>query len=187
MKRLLLLLAFLALPAFAAELEGVKLDDKARAGAQELQLNGLALRTRFFFKVYVAGLYLPQKTQSAQAVFEMPGAKRMQLVMLREVDAESFSKSLRAALHDSNSEAELAKLKPQIDALFDAIHRIGEAKKGATIVLDFAPGSGTSLTVNGAVEAREIPGDDFFVALLKIWLGEGPVAGQMKKALLGAP
>lgn len=187
MNRLALLLAFLSLPVFAAELEGVRLDDKARAGTQELQLNGLALRTRFFFKAYVAGLYLPQKTQSAQAALEMPGAKRMHIVMLRDVDAESFSKSLAAALHDSNSEAELARLQPQIDALFAAIRRIGEAKKGATIVLDFVPGSGTSLTVNGTVEAKQIPGDDFFVALLKIWLGEGPVAVQMRKALLGAP
>src|SRR5262245_23724786 len=117
----------------------------------------------------------------------MPGQKRMTLVMLRDVDADSFSKSLRAALDDSNSPAELARLKPQVDALFAAIERIGEAKKGAIIVLDFAPGAGTSLAVNGAVEMKPVAGDDFFVALLKVWLGEGPVAEQMKKALLGAP
>jgi hypothetical protein len=187
MRLFLLLCWLLAMPAVAAQLEGVTLEDRVTAGKQELQLNGMAVRTRFFFKVYVAGLYLPQKTQSAQAALDMPGTKRMTLVMLRDVDSEAFTKSLRAALHDSNSAAELERLKPQIDALFAAIQRIGEAKKGATIVLDFAPGSGTTLLVNGALEAKQIPGDDFFTALLKIWLGEGPVADNMKKALLGAP
>ena len=117
----------------------------------------------------------------------MPGPKRMNLVMLRDVDADSFSKSLRAALKDSNSEADLERLKPQIEALFAAIERIGEAKKGAVIALDFAPGAGTSLTVNGAQEMKPVAGDDFFAALLRIWLGQGPVAEQMKKALLGTP
>jgi len=187
MKLLSALLLFVAWPVLGAELEGIKLDDKIAAGKQELQLNGLALRTRFFFKVYVAGLYLPQKTQDAQAALSMPGQKRMTLVMLRDVDADSFSKSLRAALHDSNSPAELERLKPQIDALFAAIERIGEAKKGATIVLDFVPTAGTSLTVNGTVEMKPVAGDDFFAALLRIWLGQGPVAEQMKKALLGTP
>lgn len=142
-------LVLLALPAWAAELDGVRLDDRVNTGKQELQLNGMALRTRFFFKVYVAGLYLPLKTQDAKLAIDMPGHKRMTLVMLRDVDADSFSKSLRAALHDSNGAADLERLKPQVDALFAAIERIGEAKKGAVIVLDFAPPAGTSLTVNG--------------------------------------
>jgi len=187
MKLLPLVFLLLCFSVKAAELDGVRLDDRVSAGKQELQLNGLALRTRFFFKVYVAGLYLPQKTQDAQAARTMPGPKRMNLVMLRDVDADSFSKSLRAALKDSNSEADLERLKPQVEALFAAIQRIGEAKKGATIVLDFVPAAGTSLTVNGTVEMKAVAGDDFFAALLRIWLGQGPVAEQMKKALLGTP
>jgi len=185
--RFLALLLLFTFNVQGAELEGVRLDDKLAAGKQELQLNGLALRTRFFFKVYVAGLYLPQKTQDAQAALTMPGSKRMTLVMLRDVDSDSFTQSLRAALKDSNSEADLERLKPQVEELFAAIQRIGEAKKGSTIVLDFAPGTGTSLSVNGATEMKPVASDEFFAALLKIWLGEGPVAEQMKKALLGAP
>jgi hypothetical protein len=49
------------------------------------------------------------------------------------------------------------------------------------------PASGTSLAVNGRLEMKPVGGDDFFVALLKVWMGEGPVAAQMKKALLGTP
>jgi hypothetical protein len=185
--RAALCLALVALPVQAAELDGVRLDDQTIAGQQVLQLNGMALRTRFFFKVYVAGLYLPRKTRDGQVALRMPGPKRMALVMLRDVDADSFSKSLRAALRDSNSPDELERLQPQIDMLFGAIDRIGEAKKGAIILLDFVPASGTSLAVNGRLEMKPVGGDDFFVALLKVWMGEGPVAAQMKKALLGTP
>ena len=40
-----------ALPLQAAELEGVNLEDRVRVAGQELQLNGYAVRTRFFFSL----------------------------------------------------------------------------------------------------------------------------------------
>ena len=181
------LLAFLlAFSGFAgaAELEGVRMEDPIRAGAQELQLNGMALRTRVFFKVYVAGLYLPQKTQSARQALE-PARKRMALVLLRDVPAETFSASLVDGMKDNATEAEFARLKPQVDELVALMQRIGEAKKGATIALDYVPGEGTRVLLNGAPQGRPIPGDDFYAALLRIWLGEKPVSDDMKKALLG--
>lgn len=184
--RLFLLLALsLSLPAAAAELEGVRLDDRVRAGAQELQLNGMALRTRVVFKVYVAGLYLPQKAQTAEQALTMAGPKRMALVMLRDVGGETFTQSLVDGLKDNTPEAELARLKPQVDELVATMQKIGEAKKGMSIVLDFVPGTGTAVLVNGVAQGRPIQGDGFFAALLRIWLGERPVAADMKKALLG--
>jgi hypothetical protein len=187
MRLFALLCAFLALPAFAAELEGVKLDDSVRAGAQELRLNGLALRTRLFFKVYVAGLYLPQKTQSAQAALEMPGPKRITLVMLREVGRTAFSEALLESFAESNGDLGLKLHKPKLDALLETLYGIGDAKKGMRIAFDFVPGTGTILTVDDSSRGKPIPGDDFSAALLKIWIGEGSVADNVKKALLGAP
>ena len=43
-------------PALAAEVAGVKLDDKMSVGGQELVLNGAGIRTKAFFKVYVGSL-----------------------------------------------------------------------------------------------------------------------------------
>jgi hypothetical protein len=187
MKKLFFLLAAFCWPTAipAGELEGVRLDDRVRAGAQELQLNGMALRTRVVFKVYVAGLYLPQKTQAAEQAIGMAGPKRMTLVMLRDVGADTFVQSLLDGLKDNASEAELARLKPQVDELMATMQKIGEAKKGMVIVLDFAPGVGTAILVNAVQQGRVVPGDDLFAALLRIWLGERPVAADMKKALLG--
>lgn len=186
MRPLILALALLgALPATAAELEGVKLDDRVRVGGQELALNGIALRTRVFFKVYVAGLYLPKKAASAQAAIEAAGPKRMTLVMLRDVGADQFAASLMDGLRDNHTEAELAGLKPQVDALMAVMNRIGEARAGAEIVLEHLPNPGTVVRVNGAAQGAPIEGEALFRALLRVWLGERPVSEDMKKALLG--
>ena len=64
----LLVLVFFAAPLGAAELEGVAIEPRVRVDGEELQLNGAAVRTRFIFKLYVAGLYLPARAQETQLV-----------------------------------------------------------------------------------------------------------------------
>lgn len=183
---LLLSMAFvLPLAGKAAELEGVRMDDRLRIGATEVQLNGMGLRTRVFFKVYVAGLYLPQKAQSADQVLRMGGSKRVSIVMLRDVGADTFVASLVDALKDNLSDAEAARLKPQVEELAAIMQKVGEAKKGMRIALDFVPGAGTVVLLNDSAQGKAIPGDDFYPALLRIWIGDRPVQEDMKKALLG--
>jgi hypothetical protein len=185
--RFLLLLLF-STAAQAAELDGVTLEDRVRVDGQEIQLNGIALRTRFVvFKVYVAGLYLPQKTSSGPTAIDAPGAKRMALVMLRDVSAEQFIESFDVALRNNNNEAQLAEVQAQRDDLFARIRTIGEARKGTEIVLDYLPSSGTMLVVDGAAKGKPMPGEAFYRAILRSWVGENPAQEDMKKALLGQP
>jgi len=175
----------LAVGVQAAELEGVELEERAQVDGQALDLNGLGLRTRMFLKVYVAGLYLPQKVSSAQTAIEGPGAKRIVLVMLREASAEQFCDSIDAGLDKNHTDAELEKIQPQIDALYAKIRAIGEAKKGMRIVLDYSPSAAsTTLVVDGAQQGEPIQGREFFRALLRIWLGERPAEDELKRLLL---
>ncbi len=184
--RALLLGALLvASAAVGAELEGVRLEERVQAGGQTLQLNGIGLRKRAFFKVYVAGLYLPQRATSAAQAMGAKGAKRMTLVMLRKVGADQFAGTLMDGLRDNHSEAELARIKPQLDELLAIIQRIGETRRGMVITLEHAPEPGTSIRVDGAAQGKPIPGEELFGALLRIWLGEHPVSEDLKKALLG--
>ena len=183
--RFLLLLLFSTV-AQAAELEGVTLEDRVRVDGQEIQLNGIALRTRYgIFKVYVAGLYLSQKTSSGPTAIDAPGAKRMILVMQRDVSAEQFIESFDVALRNNNDEAQMAEIKAPKDDLFARIQAIGEAKKGASIVLDYAPSSGTTLAIDGALKGKPMPGEAFYRAILRSWVGDNPAQEDMKKALLG--
>jgi len=175
-----------ALPLQAAELEGVRLEDQIRVDGQALQLNGFALRTRFIFKVYVAGLYLPAKTTTAQAAIESRSAKRILLVMMRDATADQFVDSVDTAMRANNSEAQIAAVKTQIDELFAMIRAAGQAKQGTRIVLDFAPSEGgTTLFIDGAAQGKPMAGEEFYKVLLRIWLGEDPVQLDLKDALLG--
>jgi len=169
-----------------AELEGVKLDPVVQVGSASLQLNGAGVRTRAIFKVYVAALYVPQKSGDAAVLLAQKGARRITLTMLRNVDAETFAGALNDGLRNNHSEAQLAGWKSQIDALNASLKAAGEAKKGDVIHFEFAPEAGTRITVNGKALGSAIPGEDFFTAVLRIWLGEKPVDGGLKKSMLGA-
>lgn len=182
----LLALFFLAASAHAAELEGVRLEERVRVDGQALELNGIAVRTRYYFKVYVAGLYLPTKVTSAARVIEGEGAKRIVLVMLRDATADQFLESIQTGLKVNHRAEELQRLRPQTEALFAKIRAIGEARPGMRIVLDYAPSrNATTLAVDGKVQGAPMPGAEFFRALLRIWLGERPAQPDLKRLLLG--
>lgn len=183
-----LLLACAALAALAQplEVEGVKLEATTQLGAAQLQLNGAGLRTKVFFKVYVAGLYMPQKATTAAQLLAQTGARRVTITMLRNVDAESFAGALNDGLRDNHTEAQFAAMKPHIDALNANLKAVGEARKGDVIHFEYVPDAGTRVTVNGQVRGNVIAGEEFFTSVLRIWLGDKPVDGNLKKALIGA-
>jgi hypothetical protein len=167
----------------AAELAGVKLADKAQVDSRELVLNGAGLRTRLFFKVYVVGLYLAEKSRDAAAVLGAPGPKRVALHMLRDVGADAFSEALVDGLKANHSEADYRALEPRVKQLEAIMAEVKQAKKGMDIALDWT-GAATRVLVRGK-PVGEIPGEDFYRALLRIWLGEHPVQDDIKQDLLG--
>lgn len=183
--RALILVAALG-SAQAAELEGVKLDERIQVDGQALELNGMGLRTRMFFKVYVAGLYLPQRASDAQRAIEGSGAKRIVLVMMRDATADQFCDSIQGGMEANSPPAEIERVRPQTEALFAKIRAVGEARAGMRIVLDYAPSAAaTTLFVDGVPQGAPMPGEAFFRALLRIWLGERPGQPELKRALLG--
>jgi hypothetical protein len=178
--RFLLLWVFVS-SCFAAEVAGVKLPDED----QKLTLNGAGLRKRAFFNVYVIGLYLPEKKTAAADIVNAPGVKRVLIHMMRDVDASQFVDALRDGMKDNLSEADMKRLEPQISELSGTMSRIKVAKTGMRITLDWLPGKGTQVTVEGKPTGAVIPGEDFYRGLLRIWLGDNPVQADLKKALLG--
>jgi len=185
MNRLILPLMLCTQLALAAEVAGVKVDERVKLGSSELQLNGAGVRTRLIFKVYVGALYLPEKKSSTTEVLALKGAKRVSMTLLRDLRARQLTDALEEGMRANHSEAEIAALRERLDALLAAMNEIGSAKEKTVITLDFLPESGTGVTVDGASRGKPIPGEDFFIALLKIWLGEKPVDANLKRAMLG--
>jgi long-chain acyl-CoA synthetase len=167
----------------AAEVAGIKIDDKAQAGGQELVLNGAGLRSKFFIKVYVGALYVAQKTNSPAAIMDNSSPRRMVLRMLREMDADSLYGALDEGLRNNLTAAELTELKPQIDQLGTLMKGIGTVKEGDGIAIDFGA-TGIEVSLNGKSRGK-VEGATFGKALLKVWLGEQPADASLKKALLG--
>ena len=131
------------------EVEGVKFEPTAQVGGAALQLNGADVRTRAIFKVYAAGLYVPQKTNAAAILLGQKGPRRVAITMLRNVDADTFSGALSEGLQKNLSDTQFAGFKAQIDTLSANFKAAGEAKKGDAIHLEFTPDVGTRVVVNG--------------------------------------
>lgn len=79
----------------------------------------------------------------------------------------------------------MAKYQGRLDEMLALMKTFGSVKKGTTIHMNLVPGAGTRVLVDGAQKGADIPGDDFFNAILKIWLGKSPVDEDLKEALLG--
>lgn len=167
----------------AAEVAGVKVDDKIQAGGQELVLNGAGLRSKFFVKVYVGALYVGQKTTTPAAIYESPAPRRMLMRMLREMGADSLYSALEEGLRNNLTAAELAELKAQTEQLGAIMKAIGTVKEGDSIAIDFLSG-GIEVGLNGKPQGK-VDGGAFGKALLKVWLGDSPADASLKKALLG--
>jgi len=167
------------------EIEGVKFEPTIQLGGTALQLNGVGLRTRAIFRVYVAGLYVPQKANTAQALLAQKGPRRVAMAMLRNVDAESFASALNDGLRANLTEAQVAGFKAQIDALNASLKAVGEVKRGDLINFEFTPEAGTRITLNGQPRGSAIAGEDFFAAVLRIWIGDKPVDAALKRGLIG--
>jgi len=183
--RVLAAVLFLAaLNGVAAEVSGVPLPDRTQVESRDLLLNGAGLRKRFFLSVYVIGLYLPEKQSEAAAVLALPGPKRVSIHMLRDVNADTFAEALIEGLKANHSGADYQALEPRVQALTGIMAQVKEAKKGMAIALDWT-GSATRVSIDGRAAGQPIAGEDFYRALLRIWLGEHPVQDDIKRHLLG--
>ncbi|MBI5438675.1 MAG: chalcone isomerase family protein [Nitrosomonadales bacterium] len=181
-----LFLLCLTAQAFALEVAGVKLADSVRFGSRDLQLNGVGVRSKLFFDLYIAALYLPGKITSGAAVLADGGEKRMALHLLVDIGAERLLSGLNNAIAANHTPAEMSALDAPFKEFSAIFHAIGEMKKGDVITLDYLPGSGTQVGLNGAVKGT-VGGAPFNSALLKAWLGDKPAQVDLKQKLLGGP
>lgn len=180
-----LIAALLAVPGLhAAEVAGVKVEDKIRVGSSDLVLNGAGLRSKLFIKIYVGALYVGQKSTTPAAIYDSPQPRRMVMRLMRDLDAETLSSALDDGLKSNLSPAELAETKTQADQLAIIMKGIGKAREGDTISIDFSP-DGVAVSLNGDVRGK-VAGAGFAKALLKVWLGDKPADASLKKALLGS-
>ena len=187
MRRAILTFAFcgvvtLGTPALAATCRDVTFPDTAKLGATDLVLNGVGLRkaTIFNVRVYVAALYLLQRSSDAGQILGTNRPWQLQLHFVRDVGVGDIRDAWQEGFEKSAPD-KLAVLQPRIDALKAAM---ADFKTDATLTFSSDPARGVAVSVNGTAP-RTIAGADFATALLGIWLGPKPPNDDLKSGLLG--
>lgn len=177
--------AALSAPASAVELGGVKLDETVQLASQQLKLNGAGVRYKFVFKVYAIGLYLPEKKNQLDAVLALPGPRRLEIVMLRDVSSEDLGKSFMEGLNRSSEPADRTRLLSQTMQFGSMFAMVPSLHTGDILTVDWLPGEGTLCKLNGKQLGERVPDLAFYNALLKIWIGAHPADTQLRAHLLG--
>lgn len=186
--RIALFLAWLALPlAASAEVtvSGVKYDDTTTLGGSKLQLNGAGIRYKGPFKVYAAGLYVGKKSGAPDELLAQPGAKRITVTMLRDIDASEMGKMFTRGIEDNMERSAMAKLIPGIMRMSQIFSDHKRLTAGETFSLDWVPGTGTVLVLRGVQQGEAFKEPEFFNAMLRIWIGPVPADWKLKESLLG--
>lgn len=181
----------LAAPALRAQsvgatIGGVSFAGAAEVGGQPLQLNGVGLRASPAIKGFACGLYLAQSTRSAEQALRAPGAKRLRLRMMIDVPTELFVRAVRKYVARNVGEAQLRALLDRLGRFDASLRAVGQVSDGDVIDLDYLPGAGLVLAINGRPRSTPIPGEDLYTALMLVFLGERPVDQRLKAGLLGA-
>lgn len=162
------------------DVSGVSMPEVISVAGKELMLNGIGLvKEMALIKVYVAGLYLEKPTVDARTAITADEAKRIVIVMLRDVTRERFVHAVQTGVMRNSGRA-MPLLRGRLDLLEKALPAL---KKGDVLSFTYLPGVGTE--VRGQGREMTIPGKDFADALFSVWLGPKPANGAIKRELLG--
>jgi hypothetical protein len=189
MNRLILaLLMYLALPAHALRVDNMDFPDRMKLGGQELVLNGVGFRAVLVYKGYAAALWLPERAATAAQAQAVPGPKRLQMRMLVDVPAAEFSKAFHKGVRRNTPAADLPALAERMAKFEAQILALQTVKKGDVVDLDYLPDAGgLAMRVNGRARGEPIAGDEFYAALLRVFIGQKVSDDELRAGLLGGP
>jgi hypothetical protein len=164
----------------ASTVAGITMPETVQVGSTQLVLNGMGLRTKFMVKVYVAGLYLPQKSSDAGAILKGDAPKRIVMHFVHSASKSQMSDAFEDSFKDNSPDAAKT-LKAEIDKLLGALEPV---KEGDEMIFTYMPGTGTTFALNGADKVT-IAGPAFGQLMFSVWLGPKPPNADLKKGILG--
>lgn len=176
----LLLVTLVPTLALAGELNGVKMEDSVEASGKKLALNGMGLRKKFVFKVYVAGLYLEEKTKDAKTVIEKDQVRRVHMRMLRSLDKKQMAEAIETGFQN-NAKDKMPALRERLDKL---LKEMVDLREKDDVIITYTPNKGTALSIRGK-EGTFVEGKDFADAMFSVWLGSSPADYDLKEGMLG--
>lgn len=185
MKRILIMICVLfsvQLTMAQVEVEGVVVPEKVTMEGQDMVLNGVGVRSKYFMDLYVGSLFVHSKESNAQRIIDANKGMLIQLDIIsglitseKMTDAinEGFENSLKPIKEDVSSEV----------AAFKSVFK-EEIEKGDNFQFLYLPEKGVHVYKNKSL-LKVIEGLAFKRALFGIWLGEEPADKKLKKKMIG--
>ncbi len=167
----------------AVDADDIKLPEKIKAGTSDLLLNGSGLRTKLFLNLYVAGLYLDQKSTDVEAAVLADKAMAIKLnITSMMISSEKMANATNEGFENSTG-GNTDPIKTEIAAMINVFKE--EIKVGDVYDFVYSPAEGTQIIKNGTLKTT-LKGMEFKKALFGIWLGKNPCQDDLKVSLSGA-
>jgi Chalcone isomerase-like len=169
--------------AAAGELDGVTMPDSQDVAGVHLVLNGMGLRTYSFLRIhiYVAGLYLRQRSTDPEVILEAIAPKQLRFIFQRDINAETARKSWQESL-SVNCRSPCHLQSEMVDRFLAAVPAV---QKGDIGILSFTS-KGLDIFNNGQL-LGEVFDPTFVRVILSTFVGMYPPTPALKRGLLGAP
>jgi hypothetical protein len=165
----------------AADMDGIFMPDARVADGTHMRLNGIGLRTFSVLgiRVYVAGLYLEQRSDNADTILHSRQMKLLDIRFLRDVDAEHA----RAAWRDGFEQNCKSPCYLDPRDVQNFLAAVPSMSKGDETTLLFTS-KGVHITCNGR-PMGEIADPHFAETILATFIGPEPPTPRLKRELLG--
>ena len=171
---------YLVTIALAGTIAGINFPDTVTLKGDTLYLNGMGLREKYWVDVYAAGLYLPQKSNSAEQIIESNNPKRIHTKFIySDVPKQKMIDTLKENLQRNPKIS-----KSVVSQIDEAAIWMEDFTTGDEIIFDYIPNKGTTFIIKGVTKGT-IEGEQFMQALFSIYVGEFPASEQLKQGLLG--
>jgi TonB family protein len=182
MKKVTLFLSALLLVVLSGVSGIAKAAEQVNVKGSNLQLNGIAIHSELRQEWFLNGLYLSNKSDDPEQILNSPMIKRMQIkVLADELPGRRLKRFWIERIKNNNEAALVLENAKGVRDLADALGQ--DLKAGDTINIDYVPGEGTVVQINGAVV--NTVDEAVFPLMLNTWVGERPPSSEFKDAILG--
>ena len=163
-------------------INAVDLEKSFKKDDINLILNGQGVRDKFFIDLYVAGLYLEEKSSDFQKIINADEPMNIRLHIVSSlITSQKMEDGTREGFENSTN-GDIEPIKEKIEAFLVVF--MEEIKENDIYDFLYIPNNGVLIYKNDVLKTT-INGLNFKKALYGIWLGEKPAQNSLKKDMLG--
>ena len=172
---------------------GIAILPMADVDGRTLLLNGAGMRKRGYFATDVTSVYLAERRDTVAGAESVPGPKRLQLVLLRDLPGSTIERYFVSDFRAAATDAEFKQLIREVGLVGSVYGHIKMLHKGDTVHMDWIPGKGMRAAINGTpLVMDELGGSQqlfinselLYRIFLRMYIGEH-VNAELRDNLLG--